>query len=196
METTIEKIKESVLEILKESDCLTDQNIEIVKQTIDFNLQNNEGNKNEIILEENHLSKWYSHTFLFEKDILNLCNAFSNKPIFNSDLGLNWFQFVGSNLKDTRPICKAMTKRRYFHVYEIGDIIKGIVDGRQLPVESNNLPEGFFSCTNEDNYLHLLNGRSCGHSFYFTSRVAVPEPIRKKILKQLSKKYPGIEIPQ
>lgn len=184
-----------VFEVLKEMECITETNSSIVLEIIERKLNGTIGSNEAEEMLSGELSKWYSFEWLFVRDIFNLCNAFSNQPIPNLDLGLNWIVFTGSNLKTTRPLCIAMKKRKYFHIYEIPEIIKGIIDGRQLPLADNGFPEGMFPCTTIDNYLHLLNGRSCGHGFSFTMSYVVPDALKQKVYRRLRKLYPNLEIP-
>ena len=190
----IVKTGQDVFHELSIMDCITKENNEIVKNIIEACLKNSISKEAAEKLVQNKLSKWHSFPFLLIKDIFNLCDALSNKPIPNSDLGYQWFSFQGANLTDSRPLCIAMKKRRFFHIYEIDELINGIVDGEQIPITNNGLPEGLFPCTNTQNYLHLLNGRSCGHTFGYVHYKRVPEELRNRVIKRLKKLYPQLKI--
>lgn len=110
-------------------------------------------------------------------DSINTYAATVNDAISN-DLGLQWFSFNGSMMTTSRPMCLEMHKRKYFHLSEIPDLIKGKVDGKQTPLaKSTGMPLGMKEETTVDNYMQLRNGWQCGHQFNMTTESQVPKDI-------------------
>lgn len=109
-------------------------------------------------------------------DSINQYNRSYNQYVA-SDLGLKWYQYIGSNIKTTRPFCLAMTKKRYFHESEIPSIINGNIDGQKVSTA------GQIEGTNKNNFLIYAGGWQCGHGIYPVSSETVPEEIRKKFEK-------------
>lgn len=92
--------------------------------------------------------------------------------IVSSDLGFEWFAYQNTLINTSRPFCKAMHERRYFHISEIPDLLeaKGLYytdkKGKRKKVPINpktNLPDGMYSTTNVSNFITLLGGYNCGH---------------------------------
>lgn len=57
-------------------------------------------------------------------DAINQYTATINE-LTSSDLGWNWFKYVGSNVKTSRTFCIALTEKKYYHRSELPQIIKG-----------------------------------------------------------------------
>lgn len=99
--------------------------------------------------------------------------------------GLEWFQYTGSNIKTTRCFCHAMTKKRYFHISEIPDLIKGEFEEfkeKKCGInDKTNLPDGMIPGTNASNFLINLGGYNCGHRAIPVIASLVPVNIREKI---------------
>jgi hypothetical protein len=92
--------------------------------------------------------------------------------IVSSDLGFEWFAYQNTLINSSRPFCKAMHERRYFHISEIPDLLqaKGLYytdkDGKSVKVPLNaktKLPDGMYPTTNVSNFITLLGGYNCGH---------------------------------
>jgi len=119
-------------------------------------------------------------------DAINQYNATVNKAI-SSDLGYEWFRYVGSNIKTTRTFCKALTEKQYYHISELPDIIKG--DFEQFKAmkgkiyDKTGLPEGMYDDTNTSNFDVYRGGYNCGHQAYPVPTALVP----KTIINQLNK---------
>lgn len=105
----------------------------------------------------------------------------SYMKIVTDDLGLDWFVFTGSNVKNTREICREMKIKKYVHKSEFADMIKGRVNGKQLPLNKNGNPLGMKPTTTPDNYQELRNGWQCGHQLIPVSSVAVPQEVKDKL---------------
>lgn len=99
----------------------------------------------------------------------------------SQDLGAEWYQFQGTELKTSRPICQAMHDHvQYFHVSQIPNLLEGkdaqgnqleyqdIVTGQTKTVDiygKTGLPSGMIPGTNASNYFIRRNGYNCGHQF-------------------------------
>jgi hypothetical protein len=92
-----------------------------------------------------------------------------------SDLGFKWYMYVGTNVLKTRPFCRAMTEKKYFHESEIPDIITGNIDGEIISLAGLN------EATTIDNFTQLAGGWNCGHGIYPIPDAFVPKEIRDKL---------------
>lgn len=119
-------------------------------------------------------------------DAIHQYNATVNRAI-SSDLGYEWFRYVGSNIKTTRTFCKALTQKQYYHISELPDIIKGdFAEFKEMKGEiydKTGLPQGMYDDTNTSNFAVYRGGYNCGHQAYPIPTVLVP----KKIINQLNK---------
>lgn len=113
-------------------------------------------------------------------DAVHQYNAQYIQSVTN-DLGLEWFQYLGSLIRTSRPFCQHMVDKRFFHVSEIPELLKGLVNGVQVPLNKNSgLPEGMFPNTNVSNFPILRGGYQCGHQIYPVSSVVVPKELRER----------------
>lgn len=102
--------------------------------------------------------------------------------IVTEDLGLEWYQYVGSTVKDTRPFCNAMVSKQYIHVSEFPTVLKGNVNGVRVPIYSKTgLPSGMIPGTNKDNFVSRAGGYRCNHLLMPVLESAVPKEYRDKI---------------
>jgi hypothetical protein len=119
-------------------------------------------------------------------DAINQYNAQVNE-ITSSDLGWDWFRYVGSNIKTTRTFCEALTKKEYYHRSELAQIIKGnfaefkSMDGKIY--DKTGLPQGMYDDTNTSNFPIYRGGYNCGHQAYAIPTYLVPKTIRNSIGK-------------
>lgn len=90
------------------------------------------------------------------------------------DLNLDWYQFVGSLSKNSRPICPVLVRKQWIHKSEIAGICRGIVDGRKVSTE------GMIPGTNSENWVNRCNGYNCNHSGMPVSSLVVPRHLRLK----------------
>lgn len=109
-------------------------------------------------------------------DSLNQYNGQYIKTV-TDDLGLEWYMYVGSNLRTTRPFCKAMTELLYFHKSEIPDIIRGNINGKKVSLA------GVSKDTTAQNFFTLRGGYNCGHQIYPVLTSVVPESVRARVVK-------------
>ena len=105
-----------------------------------------------------------------------------NNRLLTNDLGLEWFEYVGSNIETTREFCDHLTEKRYVHKSEIKTILKGEIDGYQCEIyEKTGLPKGMIEGTNEQNFQVNCGGWNCRHQLVPVAKEAVPKELRDKI---------------
>ena len=108
-----------------------------------------------------------------------------NNRLLTNDLGLEWFEYVGSNIETTREFCDHLTEKRYVHKSEIKTILKGEIDGHQCEIyEKTGLPKGMIEGTNEQNFQVNCGGWNCRHQLVPVAKEAVPLDIRAKFEMQ------------
>jgi hypothetical protein len=119
-------------------------------------------------------------------DSINQYTATVNS-VLASDLGWEWFRYVGSNIKTTRTFCKALTKKQYYHISELPQIIKGNFEEFKAMngqiYDRTNLPQGMIEDTNTSNFQVYRGGYNCGHQAYPIPKILVP----KNIINSLNK---------
>ena len=99
-----------------------------------------------------------------------------NNKLMTNDLGLEWFEYVGSNIETTREFCEHLTEKRYIHKSEIKTILKGEIDGHQCEIyEKTGLPKGMIEGTNEQNFQVNCGGWNCRHQLVPVAKEAVPK---------------------
>lgn len=106
-------------------------------------------------------------------DALNQYNGQYIKSV-SSDLGLNWYMYIGSNLETTRPFCKALTQKKYIHESELSSIVNGNIDGKKVSTA------GLYPDTTAANFFQLRGGYNCGHQLYPIPSGLVPKELRDK----------------
>lgn len=91
------------------------------------------------------------------------------------DLGLKWYQFSGSIIRTSRPMCVEMIKHRFFHESEFAGLLKGNVKG--VKVSTAGMKEE----TTVESYPDDVNGWNCRHQMFPTPEAFVPKAIRERI---------------
>lgn len=123
------------------------------------------------------------YTKLYATDSINQYTATVNQ-VLASDLGWEWFRFVGSNIKTTRTFCKALTQKQYYHISELPHIIKGnFAEFKEMKgkiYDRTGLPQGMIEDTNTSNFQVYRGGYNCGHQAYPIPKVLVPKNILSK----------------
>jgi len=117
-------------------------------------------------------------------DALNQYSAQYSQVVTDS-LSLDWFQYVGSIIKTSRPLCKALIDKKWIHKSEFDQVVHGDfpefkekggrIDGR------TGLPAGMIAGTNKYNFPIYRGGYNCGHQLVPVASAAVPASIRSKI---------------
>jgi len=101
-----------------------------------------------------------------------------------SDMGLDWFQYTGALVEDSRDLCKALVEKRYIHRSEIPNILRGkfrefqAIDGEINP--KTKLPYGMIPETNAANFFVYRGGYQCQHLLVPADAAAVPKYLRDK----------------
>jgi len=112
-------------------------------------------------------------------DAINQYAAQYNNTI-TDDLGLQWFQYVGSLVKHSRPFCRSLVAKRWVNVAEFSQIVKGKIDGKQVPRNPRTgLPDGMIPGTNAQTLKTYRGGYRCNHLFIAVDESVVPESVKK-----------------
>lgn len=90
------------------------------------------------------------------------------------DLGLEWYRYVGSLVKTSRPFCEALVAKEWIHESELGAIAGGNIDGKKVS-KAGMMPD-----TNATNVLSRCGGFNCNHEMIPVSEESVPEKLRVK----------------
>jgi hypothetical protein len=120
-------------------------------------------------------------------DALNQYAAQYTNAVTN-DLGLEWFMYTGSIIDTSRPLCKALIKKKYIHKSELPDIILGKFkefdeEGGKINPKTK-LPEGMIPGTNASNFHIYRGGYQCGHQLIPIDASSVPEHIRLRFSRK------------
>lgn len=135
--------------------------------------------KEYIITNESGIGALQRYVTQITTDALNQFNGQYTATVTNS-LGLDWFQYTGSNIETTRQFCKELTDKRWIYKAEISDILKGKINGTQLPInDKTELPNGLIPGTNEANFIVYRGGYNCGHQLRPMAESFVPVNVRK-----------------
>lgn len=114
-------------------------------------------------------------------DAINQYSAQYNQAI-SSDLGLEWFMYVGTNLTTTRPWCEEMKKKKYIHISELPQLLKGWFGDHRVPInKKTGLPGGMIPGTNVQNVTIYRGGFNCGHQLVAVDELAVPGYIKAAV---------------
>lgn len=111
-------------------------------------------------------------------DSLNTFSAQYSRQLTES-LKLDWRMYVGSNLKTTREWCEWMTKKKYVHVREYPEILKGKIMDHEVKIRpKTKLWDGAKEGTDASNIEINRGGWKCGHQFLAVPEASVPLQIR------------------
>lgn len=122
-------------------------------------------------------------------DSVNQYNAQYTQTV-SSDLGFEWFIYDNTDIDTTRPFCDAMTDKKYFHISEIPDLLKGKgltyvnKEGERVPVpiyDRTGLPSGMIPGTDATNFFVRRGGYNCGHQIRPISERLVPADVKAKV---------------
>jgi hypothetical protein len=113
-------------------------------------------------------------------DSINQFNAQYTKMV-SDDLGLSWYQYVGSLLTTSRPFCKEMVAKRYFHISEVPAMLNGKIGDKKVGVDKKTgLPYGMIEGTNSQTFFVNRGGYNCGHQIFPVAYTSVPKELRDK----------------
>lgn len=105
-------------------------------------------------------------------------NGFSRvyNQVVTDDLDLEWYQYVGSIVGDSRPFCREMVRKQYVNKNEFATILNGNINGVRVPIYSKTgLPSGMIAGTNPENFVSRAGGYRCNHLLMPVLESAVPE---------------------
>jgi hypothetical protein len=119
-------------------------------------------------------------------DAINEYAATYNK-IITDDLDMDWYVYVGALVGQSRELCEKLVAKKFIHKSELPQIVKGNIDGVQIPVsKKTGLPYGMKAGTTANNFQIKRGGWKCNHLLMPTSEERVPIEIRKKFDKTLT----------
>jgi len=100
-----------------------------------------------------------------------------------SGMAFQWYMYVGSNRVTTRPFCRALEEKKYVHVSELKDIVKGHIDNTNIPINENTgVWAGGIPNTNINNFQINRGGYNCNHQLLPVDEITVPLNIRNKFV--------------
>jgi hypothetical protein len=124
------------------------------------------------------------YTTTITNDSLNTFSRTYENTIANRE-GIEWFEYVGREMTNTREFCSTLDSKRWFHESEIAGFLKGRVGERTVPLyRKTGKPYGMKSSTTEKNFVQLAGGWNCGHHAYPVPTPLVPKSVREKFEKQ------------
>lgn len=126
-------------------------------------------------------SRLSSYTKQVVVDGVHQYNAIYHE-IVADDLGLDWFEYTGGLVSDSRPFCVEGVAQRWMHRSEFPQLLQGIVNGKKVPIyKKTGLPNGFIGGTNVDNFTVNRGGYSCAHLLNAVSIDRVPKEVQERI---------------
>lgn len=142
-----------------------------------------------ILTNDKGLGALERYTKQITTDAINQYNGQYMQAV-TASLGLKWYMYVGSNLTTTREFCSKLTKKKYFHIKELPDIISGQIDGEQCALDKRTeLPKGMIDGTNVSNFEVYRGGYNCGHQSTPVAESFVPKKIRIETYMRLGIPY-------
>lgn len=124
-------------------------------------------------------SRLSSYTKQIVTDSVHQYNAIYHE-IISDDLGLEWYEYNGGLVSDSRCFCVKMVKKRFIHKSEFNTIIHE--SGCEV-YKKTGLPQGMIQGTNADNLVINRGGWNCNHLMSAVSKERVPVNIREKFEK-------------
>lgn len=132
-----------------------------------------------------------------------------NNKLLTDDLGVEWFEYVGSTIETTRDFCNVMVEGHpYVHKSEFEDILAGRIycdypveyekaNGEKVSAskgetirlaiyQKTGLPYGMIDGTTPDNFQINVGGWNCKHQLIPISTASVPKEIRERIEKGIA----------
>lgn len=137
--------------------------------------------RNFILTNETGTGALERYTKQITTDSLNQFSA-QYSQVLTNDLGLDeWYMYVGSNKDTTREFCERLTKKKYIHRSELADIVNGIIDGVQVPINPKTKTwYGGVPGTNVNNIQVVRGGYGCDHQLLPVNAAVVPQYLRAK----------------
>ena len=126
-------------------------------------------------------SRLSSYTKQVVVDGVHQYNAIYHE-IVADDLGLDWFEYTGGLVSDSREWCVDMVAKRWVHRSEFPVVVKGIIDGHKVQIyKKTGLPQGMINGTNSDNLTVNRGGWNCSHLMNAVSTSRVPKEVQERI---------------
>lgn len=120
------------------------------------------------------------YTTTITNDALNTYARTYENTIANRE-GIEWYEYVGREMTNTRDFCSTLDAQRWFHQSEIKGFLKGRIGKRTVPLyRKTGKPYGMKSSTTEKNFVQLAGGWNCGHHAYPVPTHLVPQKVRDK----------------
>ena len=120
------------------------------------------------------------YTTTITNDALNTYARTYENTIANRE-GIEWYEYVGREMTNTRDFCSTLDAQRWFHQSEIKGFLKGRIGKRSVPLyRKTGKPYGMKSSTTEKNFVQLAGGWNCGHHAYPVPTHLVPQKVRDK----------------
>lgn len=145
--------------------------VDLNEQVRDFILQDSEG--------KGALQRYSNQV---TTDSLNQYNASYIKKS-SEELGLEWFQYVGSLVKDSREWCRHMVDQRWVHESQLEEIIFQFPQSDVPIYHKTGLPQGMIAGTNGENILQRRGGWACRHQFFPVLEEFVPNNVKENLLE-------------
>lgn len=121
------------------------------------------------------------YTRTYATTAINQFSAEYNKAI-SDDLGLEWYAYDGSLLTTSRPFCIKCVDKKYIHLSEFDEILKGHFDSGDIALDKKTgLPNGLMEGTNKNNLIRRRGGFNCGHQMIAVSNIIVPQAIKDAV---------------
>lgn len=160
-------IVEPVMDIVRRN--ITEQNkvSNLVKELGNFITEN-----------EQSVGALRRYTSQITTDAVNQYSA-SQQKILTDDLGLEWFKYVGSLVKDSRPFCISLIKKKFVHKSELQQVAVGKFT---IPMVRLN---GLIPNTNASNLQVNRGGFQCQHQLIAVATEEVPKAVQKRIGKKI-----------
>lgn len=114
-----------------------------------------------------------SHASQITTDALNQYSASYNKLV-TDDLGLEWYEYVGGLVRDSRPFCQALIQKQFVHQSELN----AVANGNFEPTPGSLA--GQIPGTNGSNLQIRRGGYNCQHLLIPISSFRVPIELRNK----------------
>lgn len=125
-------------------------------------------------------------------DALNQYSAQYVRAV-SHELGFDWFRYTGAEIETSRPFCKALLDKKFFHISEIPDLLAGnfieFKDNDGKINQNTGLPEGMVKGENKDNFFVYRGGYNCGHQIVGVPEASVPKVLRIDTYTQQGIKY-------
>lgn len=122
---------------------------------------------------------------VYSIDAINNYNRQYTK-LATDDLGLEWYQYVGSLLTTSREFCVKMIEAKkgcmpFIHVSQFPELLQGHICGDNIHIyDKTGLPDGMKANTTIYNLAEVAGGWGCYHAFIPVDEAIVPDELVAK----------------